>query len=153
VKKIVWGGTTTQLTPMPFTMRILGEPDPVRFPDESTGLAALDQYAAEHALIVHYDPGPDAASAIATAYPHGGDAFIDAVAVLRQEPVPQARFRVTLCCLYTGRRFDVWVTDRAEIPAMCAQLEAVEVAVAPSSDVELYLTQLLALFGTPRQLH
>jgi len=85
---------TTPLTPMPFTMRILGRRDPVRFPDEETGLAALDQFAIEHQLAVHYNFTLAGDSAIATAYPHGGDAYIDAVAVLRQEPMTSARLRV-----------------------------------------------------------
>src|SRR6476469_9524007 len=85
---------TTPLTPMRFTMRILGRRDPVRFPDEGTGLAALDEFAAERGLAVHYNFGPGHESAIATAYPFGGDAFMDAVAVLRQEPTaPAARLR------------------------------------------------------------
>jgi hypothetical protein len=138
---------------MAFTMRILGRRDPVRFPDEETGLAALDQFAAEHGLAVYYSFDPDLESAIATAYPHSGDAFIDAVAVLRQEPMTPARFRVTLQCLYMGRHFDVWVSDRARIAAICAQLDAIEVAVATSSDAELQLAHLLTLFDVPRQLH
>jgi hypothetical protein len=85
---------TTPLTPMPFTMRILGRRDAVRFPDEGTGLAALDEFAAERGLAVHYNFGPGHESAIATAYPFGGDAFMDAVAVLRQEPATAARLRV-----------------------------------------------------------
>jgi hypothetical protein len=144
---------TTPLTPMPFTMRILGQRDPVRFPDEETGLAALDQFAAERGLTVHYTFDPEIDSAIATAYPHGGDAFMDAVAVLRQEPATQNRIQVTLRCLYTGRRFDVWVSDRARIPAICAQLDAVEVGVGPSTDDELQLLHLLTLLGAPRRFH
>jgi hypothetical protein len=82
---------TTPVTPMPFTMRILGRRDPVRFPDEGTGLAALDEFAAERGLAVHYNFGPGHDSAVATAYPFGGDAFMDAVAVLRQEPTTPVR--------------------------------------------------------------
>jgi len=84
---------TTPLIQMPFTMRILGRRDPVRFPDEGTGLAALDEFAAERGLAVHYNFGPGHEGAVATAYPFGGDAFMDAVAVLRQEPATPARFR------------------------------------------------------------
>jgi hypothetical protein len=105
---------------MPFTMRILGRRDPVRFPDAETGLAALDEFAADRGLAVHYNLGDEHESAIATAYPVGGDAFMDAVAVLRQEPTTPARSRVR---------------------------------VAASPDIALTLSQLMALFGPPRQLH
>ncbi|HEY7171141.1 MAG TPA: hypothetical protein VH417_09870 [Vicinamibacterales bacterium] len=144
---------TTPFTPMPFTMRILGRLEPVRFPDQETGLAALDQFAAERGLAVHYNFRPDLETAIATAHPYGGDAFVDAVAVLRQEPMTPDRFRVTLRCLYTGRKFDVWVDDRARIATMCRQLDAIEVGVEPSSDADLQLMQLLTLFDVPRQIH
>jgi hypothetical protein len=144
---------TTPQNAMPFTMRILGRLDAVRFPDEETGLAALDQFAAERGLDVHYNVHPDLESAIATAHPYGGDPFIDAVAVLRQEPLTPARFRVTLRCLYTGKHFDVWVSDRARLAAICAQLDASEVSVTPSLDAELHLAHLLTLFDVPRQLH
>src|SRR5262245_10977634 len=144
---------TTPITLMPFTKRIHGRRDPVRFPDEDTGMAALDQFAAQHGLAVYYSFDPDLESAIATAYPHSGDAFIDAVAVLRQEPITPARFRVTLQCLFTGRQFDVWVSDRARIAEMCAQLDAIEVGVEPSSDATLHLAHLLTLFAVPRRVH
>jgi len=120
---------TTPLSPMPFTMRILGRRDPVRFPDEGTGLAALDEFAAERGLAVHYNFGPGHESEIATAYPFGGDAFMDAVAVLRQEPMTPARIRAT-------------------------PLNASEVRLAPKPDAELQMAHLLmTLFSVPRRVH
>jgi hypothetical protein len=119
--------TTTLLDLMPFTMRILGRRDPVRFPDEGTGLAALDEFAADRGLAVHYNFGPGHPSAIATAYPFGGDAFMDAVAVLRQEPRTPARSR--------------------------AMPDASELVAALSSDAELQFADLISLFGPPRRVH